>query len=80
MTNSNRPGHQKWASDPYVLSRRPTLITHHYCIEFPCEQENQVAYPGYEWVRFRAPGITPVYYSFMKRADRAFGPFPARSP
>jgi len=28
--------------------------------------------------RITIPGITPVYYSFMKRTDRALGPFPAR--
>jgi arabinofuranosyltransferase len=76
MTVSNRPGHQKWGPDHYMLSRKPTLITHHYCLGGPCGEEGLV-FPGYEWVRADIPG---VYYSFLKRADRAFGPLPARSP
>ncbi len=74
MTNSNRPGHQKWGSDAYMLSRRPTLITHYYCLGGPCGYE-AAAFPGYEWVKIPLPGI---YYSFQKRLDRAFGPLPAR--
>jgi arabinofuranosyltransferase len=77
MSISDRPGHEKWGSDAYMLSRHPTLITHKYCILGPCGQERW-PYPGYEWVHVTIPGIDPVYYSFMKRLDRAFGPFPAR--
>ena len=36
MTASNRPGHQKWGSDDYMLSRKPTLITHRYCLGGSC--------------------------------------------
>lgn len=79
MTVGTRPGHQKWASDAYVLSRRPTLITHYYCLHGPCDQEQRIALPGYEWVRATIPGSPPTYYSFLKRIDRAFGPFPARA-
>jgi arabinofuranosyltransferase len=77
MSVSDRPGHEKWGSDAYMLSRRPTLITHKYCILGPCGLERW-PYAGYEWVHFTAPGLQPVYYSFMKRLDRAFGPFPAK--
>jgi arabinofuranosyltransferase len=77
MTIADRPGHQKWGSDAYMLSRHPTLITHHYCILGPCREERLVL-PGYEWVHITAQGRQPIYYSFMKRIDRAFGPFPAR--
>ena len=77
MTVGDRPGHEKWGSDAYMLSRHPTLITHKYCLLGPCSMERW-AYPGYEWVHATVPGITPVYYGFMKRIDRAFGPFPAR--
>jgi hypothetical protein len=77
MTIGDRPGHEKWGSDAYMLSRHPTLITHKYCILGPCGLERW-AYPGYEWVRATVPGINPVYYSFQKRLDRSFGPFPAR--
>jgi hypothetical protein len=35
---------------------------------------------GYEWVTAEIPGLSwPPTYSFLKRIDRAFGPFPARS-
>jgi hypothetical protein len=77
MTISDRPGHEKWGSDAHMLSRRPTLITHKYCLYGPCSLERW-PYPGYEWVKITVPGSTPIYYSFMKRMDRSFGPFPAR--
>ncbi|MBN2575045.1 MAG: hypothetical protein JXP73_10820 [Deltaproteobacteria bacterium] len=78
MTASNRPGHQKWGSDAYMLSRKPTLITHRYCLGPHCPVDNGGAPPGYEWVRATttSPGGGLSYYSFMKRRDRAFGPFP----
>jgi hypothetical protein len=79
MTVSDRPGHEKWGSDAYMLSRKPTVITHKYCIEGPCSLERWT-YPGFEWVRITVQGTTPIYYSFQKRLDRAFGPFPARTP
>lgn len=74
MTISNRPGHQKWGSDQYMLSRNPTLITHYYCLGTVCPVENGPAQPGFEWVRAEFPG--PRYYSFQKRLDRSIGPFP----
>ena len=79
MTVSSRPGHQKWGSDDYMLSRKPTLITHHYCLGSACAVNNGWTPPGYEWVRATTtlPGQRPSYYSFLKRRDRAFGPFPA---
>jgi hypothetical protein len=78
MTVSNRPGHQKWGSDAYMLSRSPTLITHKYCLHGPCGDERAWTPAGYEWVRAALPGPAPTYYSFLKRRDRAFGPWPAR--
>jgi hypothetical protein len=79
-TVSNRPGHQKWGSDEYLLSRKPTLITHRYCLGPSCPVDNGGAPAGYEWVRATttALGGGQSYYSFLKRRDRAFGPFPAR--
>ena len=77
MTVGDRAGHQKWGSDGYMLSRRPTLITHLYCLGGPCHYE-RAPWPGYEWVHITPPGLQPPYYSFMKRRDRPFGPFPAR--
>jgi len=78
MTGSNRPGHQKWGSDDYMLSRKPTLVTHRYCLGNSCPVENGQAPPGYTWVRATttAPGQGSSYYSFLKRRDRTFGPFP----
>jgi hypothetical protein len=80
MTVSNRPGHEKWGSDAYMLSRHPTLMTHHYCLGSSCPVDNGWTPQGYEWVRATtsAAGQRPSYYSFLKRRDRAFGPFPAR--
>jgi hypothetical protein len=79
MTVSTRPGHQKWGSDDYMLSRKPTLITHRYCIGGSCPVDNGWAPAGYEWVRATTsrPGQKIAYYSFLKRRDRAFGPFPS---
>jgi len=79
MTVSNRPGHQKWGSDEYMISRKPTLITHRYCIGGSCPVDNGGAPAGYEWVRATTspPGQKTAYYSFLKRRDRAFGPFPS---
>ena len=79
MTVSNRPGHQKWGSDDYMLSRKPTLITHRYCIGPSCPVDNGGAPAGYQWVRATTaqPGGGTSCYSFMKRRDRSFGPFPA---
>jgi hypothetical protein len=79
MSVGNRPGHQKWGSDEYMLSRKPTLITHHYCLGAGCPVDNGWAPPGFEWVRATAAmlGQSSLQYSFLKRRDRAFGPFPA---
>lgn len=79
MTASNRPGHQKWGSDDYMLSRKPALVTHHYCLGRHCAVENGYTPAGYEWVRATttAGDGTSSFYSFLKRRDRPFGPFPA---
>jgi hypothetical protein len=78
MSASDRPGHQKWGSDPYMLSRNPTLITHKYCLPGPCAEEHAWTPAGYEWVNAAIPGARPTTYSFLKRRDRSFGPFPPR--
>lgn len=84
MSVGDRPGHQKWPTDSYVVSRHPTLITHIYHLrERYLPQPEEAAYwaaRGYEWVTADIPEIRPPYYSFLKRMDRAFGPFPARVP
>ena len=78
MSASDRPGHQKWGSDQYMLSRKPTLITHKYCLPAPCAEEHAWIPAGYEWVSAAIPGPRPTTYSFLKRRDRWFGPFPER--
>jgi arabinofuranosyltransferase len=84
MTVSNRPGHQKWVSEEYLFRRRPTIITHRYCINDPRCADHDAAYwrsHGYEWVTATVPGLRPPsLYSFLKRIDRSFGPFEAQLP
>jgi hypothetical protein len=79
-SGSTRPGHQKWPADWYLLSRRPTIITHLYFLhEKRTADEERWRRNGYEWVTATIPGLSPPpYYSFLKRLDQAFGPFPAR--
>jgi arabinofuranosyltransferase len=80
MTVSDRPGHQKWVADWYLFQRQPDIITHRYCLGSRCTDDAAFwrAY-GYEWVTATIPGLKPApLYSFLKRADRSFGPFPAR--
>jgi hypothetical protein len=70
MSASDRPGHQKWGSDQYMLSRNPTLITHRYCLPSPCVEEQAWIPPGYQWVKAVIPGPRPTTYGFLKRRDR----------
>jgi hypothetical protein len=70
MSASDRPGHQKWGSDQYMLSRNPTLITHRYCLPSPCAEEQAWIPPGYRWVKAVIPGPRPTTYGFLKRRDR----------
>ena len=79
MTRGERPGHQKWGSDDYMVSRRPTLITHYYRIhETYAPDVEYWRARGYEWVTATIPGLAdPPLYSFLKRVDRSFGPLPA---
>ena len=75
-----RPGHQKWVSDEYLFRRKPTIITHEYCLHERCSKRQPFwAGHGYEWVTATIPGLRePPLYSFLKRADVSFGPFPAK--
>lgn len=81
MTVSARPGHQKWGSDEHMLSRRPTLVTHYYHLHARAAPDAERWHArGYAWVTATIPGLSdPPLYSFLKRRDRAFGPFPAES-
>jgi hypothetical protein len=79
MTVSARPGHQKWGSDAYMVSRNPIIMTHYYRIHAPhAPNPGYWDARGYEWVTATIPGLkAPPLYSFLKRKDVAFGPFPA---
>ena len=83
MTTGNpRPGHSKWVADWYLFSRKPDIITHVYCLNRRCkDNEAHWRANGYEWVTANIPGLPPPsLYSFLKRTDRSFGPFPANLP
>ena len=78
---STRPGHQKWVADWYLFSRKPTLITHEYCLHERCKRDDE-AYWRSQRVRVghrHHPRPEPAaYYSFLKRIDQPFGPFPVQ--
>ncbi len=80
---SSRPGHQKYATDEYILSQKPTIITSHnyYLGSSPLYFGTDKAIwrqRGYHYVTVRIPGLIEApYYSFLLRDDRSFGPLPA---
>jgi arabinofuranosyltransferase len=72
---SNRPGHQKYATDEYILSKNPTIITSaNYRIHgLPHYEGGDAAYwkqHGYRYVTARVAGLSSPYYSFLLRSDR----------
>jgi arabinofuranosyltransferase len=72
---SNRPGHQKYAPDDYILSKNPTIITsHNYRIHGLQHYEGPDAQywnqHGYRYVTARVAGLSSPYYSFLLRSDR----------
>ncbi len=83
MTISTRPGHQKWVSYQYLFARKPTLITHYYCLNGTCNFDPNDPFwrsNGYESVTATIPGLPPPsLYIFLKRIDASFGPFPANA-
>ncbi|HXU70287.1 MAG TPA: hypothetical protein VN947_13215 [Polyangia bacterium] len=79
---SSRPGHQKYATDEYILSKRPTIITsYNYRIgsspHYVGGDSALWQQRGYHYVTVRVPGLSSPYYSFLLRNDRSFGPLPA---
>jgi len=72
---SSRPGHQKYATDEYILSKHPTIITsYNYRLSNgPYVGGDAVMWAnrGYRYVSVRIPGLieAPVY-SFLLRDDR----------
>lgn len=79
---SSRPGHQKFAPLPYVLSRNPTILTYNvYRIgETPYQPGAAEAAMwrgyGFHYVSVQVPGLSQPWYSFLKRVDRRLGPLP----
>ena len=76
--NQSRPGHQKYAPDDYIVSRRPTIITSHnyYIGHSPTYVAGDSAIwmqRGYHYVTVRVPGLSSPYYSFLVRNDRQLG-------
>jgi arabinofuranosyltransferase len=71
---SSRPGHQKYAPDDYILSRKPTIVTsHNYNIggaPKACSDTGSWKLRGYRCVSARVPGLSSPYYSFLLRNDR----------
>jgi hypothetical protein len=78
---SSRPGHQKYAPDSYILSKRPTIITsYNYRIgNAPWVGPDAALWMqrGYHYVSVRIPGLSSPVYSFLLRNDRSLGPLPA---
>jgi len=72
---SSRPGHQKYATDEYILSKHPTIVTsyNYRLTSAPYVGSDAVTWAnrGYRYVSVRIPGLieAPVY-SFLLRADR----------
>jgi hypothetical protein len=77
---SNRPGHQKYAPDDYILSRHPTIITSaNYMISgAPYVGPDAALWMqrGYHYVSVQVPGLSSPWYSFLLRNDRSLGPLP----
>jgi hypothetical protein len=77
---SHRPGHQKYAPDHYILSKKPTIITsHNYRFVnapyVPPEWEAKLwAERGYRYVSVQVPGMSSPWYAFLLRNDRHMGP------
>jgi hypothetical protein len=78
---SSRPGHQKYAPDSYILSKRPTIITsHNYHLGHGPYVGPDAAWwmqRGYHYVTVPVPGLSSPMYSFLLRNDRSLGPLPA---
>jgi hypothetical protein len=81
---SSRPGHQKYAPEAYILSKKPTIITSY---NYRIGNETYVGpdaamwmQRGYHYVTVRVPGMSSPMYSFLLRNDRSLGPLPALVP
>jgi hypothetical protein len=77
---SSRPGHQKYATDEYILSKHPTIITsgnyHFGNAPYIGADANSWMARGYHYVTVPIEGASTSMYSFLLRNDRSFGPLP----
>ncbi len=82
--HSSRPGHQKYAPDEYILSKKPTIITsHNYHIgnaPYVGGDEAMWRARGYHYVSVQIPGLSSPWYTFLLRNDRSLGPLPVQDP
>ncbi len=81
---SSRPGHQKYATDEYILSKHPTIVTsYNYRFgngPYVGADAAMWAQRGYRYVSVRIPGLIEApYYSFLLRNDRV-APTQEREP
>jgi hypothetical protein len=77
---SSRPGHQKYATDEYILSKHPTIITsyNYQFVNGPyvgADKDYWMA-RGYHYVTVPIDGASTSMYAFLLRNDRSFGPLP----
>ncbi len=77
---SSRPGHQKYAPDEYILSKKPTIITsaNYHIGPAPYTGPDEALWRarGYHYVSVRVAGLSSPWYAFLLRNDRALGPLP----
>lgn len=80
---SSRPGHEKYATDDYILSKHPTIITsgNYRILNTPYVGADAQYWmqKGYHYVSVRVAGLSSPVYSFLLRNDRSLGPLPALS-
>jgi hypothetical protein len=77
---SSRPGHQKYAPEEYILSKRPTVITsnNYRLVNAPYVGNDAALWMqrGYHYVTVPVPGLSSPMYAFLLRNDRSLGPVP----
>jgi hypothetical protein len=80
---SSRPGHQKYAPDEYILSKRPTIITsyNYRLVDRPYVGADATLWMqrGYHYVTVAVPGLSSPMYAFLLRNDRSLGSLPRLS-
>ena len=76
----SRPGHQKYATNEYILSRHPTIITsnNYQFVSAPYIGPDAAYWManGYHYVTVALEGAHTPMYAFLLRNDRSLGPLP----